>query len=461
MLSTSTLGLSVAGQPPATQTVTVSPGDDVQSVVKAAPEGTTFILRAGVYRMQSVEPKNRDVFRGEGSVILNGSQLLSFQPDPSGSKLWVANATVSNFVHGGCQNAYPLCGYAQDLFIDNVLQTPVSTGQGLKAGTWYFDRSKNKLYVPGNPAGHLAELGTQRYAFYGSAKGVQINNLTVEKYAAPAQSGAIGGNSSGEEWLVNTVESRWNHGRGISLGSGSQILNSNIHHNGQLGISLYGTNSKAIHNEISYNNYAGFGIGWEAGGSKFTGTTDLTVKSNYVHDNKGPGLWTDGNNVGTLYDGNTVVNNLAEGIVHEISYSAVIRNNIVKGNGNVSTVWLWNAQIDVQNSSNVDVYGNTVEVPAGGGNGIAIINQNRGSGPMGPWIATNNHVHDNTIKYLGIHGASGIVDSTGSAAGNLFDSNHYIVQSGTGSGKHWVLNTYRDWQGFLAAGKEVHGNCCN
>jgi hypothetical protein len=342
-----------------------------------------------------------------------------------------------------------------------MLQTPVNSASGLKPGNWFFDRTNGIVHVPSNPAGHHVELGGQAYAFTGNASNVQINNLIVEKYCAQAQIGAVGGSSTGTGWVVNKVESRWNHGRGISLGSGSQISNSFIHHNGQLGISLTGANSKAIGNEISWNNYAGFVAGWEAGGSKFWATTNLVVQSNYVHDNLGPGLWTDINNVGTLYDSNTVINNLNEGIKHEISYTAIIRNNIVKGNGNTPTVWLWNSQIEVQNSSNVQVYGNTVEVPVGGGNGIGLINQNRGTGTLGPWVAANNYVHGNTITHLGDNGASGLVDDTGgnAAVGNQFDSDHYILPH---TGKtHWVWITGKSWAAFQAVGEEVHGVCCN
>jgi hypothetical protein len=452
--------LYLTAQTPAPPTVNLSPGADIQAAVTAAPAGTTFVLAAGLYRMQRVQPKNGDIFNGQGSVVLNGSEILSFQLDPAGSGLWVANASVNLPSSGYCQKTYPLCGFPQDLFIDNVLQIPVDSAQGLKSGNWFFDHSKGIVYLSGNPAGHLVELGGQRYAFFGGASNVQINNLIVEKFCTPAQQGAIGGDASGTGWVVNKVESRWNHGRGISLGSGSQILNSFIHHNGQLGIGLKGENSKAIKNEISWNNYAGFSLPWEAGGSKFWATTNLLVQSNYVHDNNGPGLWTDFNNVGTVYDSNTVTNNLGEGITHEISFNATIRNNIVKGNGKSATVWLWHAQISIQNSSNVEVYGNTVEVPVGGGNGIVIINQKRGAGTLGPWVAANNYVHGNTITHLGPNGASGFVDDThgNNTLGNRFDFDHYIVPNTTRN--FWQWSNGENWLGFKAAGEEQHGTCC-
>src|SRR3954452_11800240 len=51
--------------PPVTTGITLSPGSDIQQAVNSNPDGTTFRLMAGMYRLQSVRPKNRDVFVGE------------------------------------------------------------------------------------------------------------------------------------------------------------------------------------------------------------------------------------------------------------------------------------------------------------------------------------------------------------------------------------------------------------
>ena len=91
-------------------------------------------------------------------------------------------------------------------------------------------------------------------------------------------------------------------------------------------------------------------------------------------------MWTDINNIHTLYEDNVVVNNTGTGISHEISYDAIIRNNIVMDNSGDPRGWLWGANIKIQNSSNVDVYGNKIDMT--GGNGIALIEQNRGSAIM-------------------------------------------------------------------------------
>lgn len=455
----SCLPLAFATSAMAATTITLSVSDNIQTKVNAYPAGTAFVLQAGNYYGVSVIPKSGDTFTGQGSVKLIGSTVLTTKED-SGTSFWVASATPDNTTHGTCQSTHPLCGYSQDLFIGGALQTPVQSTSDLTPGTWYFDRAAGKVYIPRNPGAAVVEIGMTKAAFSGSVTNVSISNMMVEKYANYGQFGAIGGSVSGSGWIVDNVEVRYNHGVGVKLGSGSQLLNSFVHDNGELGISLTGTNSKGIGNEISWNNYAGYAFSWESGGGKFSSTTNLLLQKNYVHDNYGPGLWNDTDNIGTTFDSNNVVHNEMCGIQHELSFAAIIENNTLSGNGYSSTSWLWNGQISIQNSSNVQVYGNTVQVSASSGNGIAIINQNRGSGPMGAWIAANNTVHDNTITYLGTAGGTGMVDDTGShpVLGNSFQNNHYILTVGTTASEHWWWFSVMDFAKFQAAGEDSSGS---
>ena len=440
------------------ETVTLNPGESIQAAVSAHPAGTNFVLKAGTYRLQSVVPLNNDSFIGQGSVILDGATVLNFAADPSGSGLWVANATYIKETRGVCDSDHPLCMQDQDVFIDSVLQTPATSAAGLVAGSWYFDQANGKVYLPVNPSGHLIEMSTASVAFSGKATGVKISHLTVEKYITLAEAGAIGGVENGAGWSVNDVESCWNHGTGVALGTNSQLSNSFIHNNGETGIKFGGSNGKAIGNEISWNNYAGFSTIWEAGGSKFWATTNLLIQSNYVHDNNGKGLWTDTDNVGTSYISNTVLNNSGVGIQHEVSYAAVIRNNIVEGNAPAPTTWLGNAQIRIMNSSNVEVYNNTVETAVSGGNGIAVYNQDRGSGTLGLWVSANDYVHNNNVTYLGVNGESGFQNdgNISQATGNRFDYNSYTLAAGGTA--HWFWYGWATWSYFHQQGQELHGH---
>jgi hypothetical protein len=434
----------------------VTPGADIEAIVAAAPPGTTFIFAPGTYRQQSIAPQDHDIFSGDRKVVLDGAQVLQFSPADGKNGFWTATATPFSDRHGKCEDTHPLCAARQDLFVDGQLQIQVSTLEECKPGNWYFDIGEGKVYLPIDPQNKMVELGDLSDAFHGDAEGIQIDGIVVEKYANRAQWGAIGADGRAPNWVVRNVEVRWNHGVGCHLGPGAQLVNSFIHDNGQLGVSARGANSQIIGNEIARNNYAGYRERWEAGGAKFWATTDLLVRSNFVHDNFGIGLWTDTNNKGTIYEKNTVENNTFMGIDHEVSFDAIIRDNKVDNNGRGKASWLWNAQILIQNSSNVDVYGNDVTVGAVGGNGIAIINQRRGE-----WIASNNYVHNNTITYLGSGGLSGFVDDTKSTEGdmgNRFDFNKHIARQ---QGDHLLWRHIKGWSEVKAEGQEQHGSCCS
>ena len=263
--------------------------------------------------------------------------------------LWVAPFSgKAGQAAGYCLAASPACLYPEDLFSDDVPLKRVESVNALAPGKWFLDYDRSTIYMFDEPTGHSVELSSSRSAFSGSAKGVIVENLIVEKYAVPAQMGAIGGQYPGPGWRVLSSEARLNHGTGIVVGDDAVVQGCSSHDNGQQGIRATGANITVALNNISKNNFAGFDPSWEAGGAKFSYTTNLVVRANKVADNSGVGLWTDIDNVDAVYDGNTVTNNGNEGIKHEISFAATIRNNVVSRNGKDGSVWLWGSQILVQ-----------------------------------------------------------------------------------------------------------------
>ena len=206
-------------------------------------------------------------------------------------------------------------------------------------------------------------------------------------------------------------------------------------------------------NEIAFNNYADFDPFWEAGGSKFFLTRDLIVRDNFVHRNDGTGLWTDIDNIGAVFEKNVVTDNGLRGIQHEISF------NVVERNGLDFDDWLWGAQILVQNSSGVEVYDNKVVVAPSGGDGIALIQQNRGGSEIGPCITVNNRIYNNEITYLGVVGQSGAVADFNQdsmlSGGNSFNFNTHRVNNP--NRRHWAWGGFFNWAGFQSSGQEADG----
>jgi hypothetical protein len=250
-----------------------------------------------------------------------------------------------------------------------------------------------------------------------------------------------------------------------------------LHHNGHVGVNAGGGANILIEsNEISYNNYTRVDPGWGGAGTKFYLSDNLQVIGNYVHHNLGHGLWTDIDNTNTLYEGNWVWWNEHNGIEHEVSYNVIIRDNDVRYNGINNDVWLFGSQILIYNSSDGEIYNNTIIISSQDypGNGISIIHDDRPDPPYGPFYAQNNYFHHNEITYLGLYGGSGIVDDSNdgdsdgdgasdwgcsSEANNLFDYNSYH-HNGIPE-KFQFCETggqeYFTWDEFRAFGQEPNG----
>ena len=192
------------------------------------------------------------------------------------------------------------------------------------------------------------------FAFESTAGDVLISNITVEKYASVAQKGAIHA-TEGTGWTIENCEVRWNSGAGIGIGTGGRVRDCDIHHNGQIGIAGHGRDISIESNRIWSNNIYGFDYTWEAGGVKIALSDGVTFRGNHVHDNNGPGLWCDIDCRNVVYDGNLVENNQDIGIFHEISFKAVIRNNVVRHNGRGYRGGFWRAEIGVAASQDVEV----------------------------------------------------------------------------------------------------------
>jgi parallel beta-helix repeat protein len=302
----------------------------------------------------------------------------------------------------------------------------------------------------GQPGAVLSGDDRVQFAFRNGARNVTIRGLVIEKYANPAQSGAVGG-GGGSNWAIVGNEIRYNWGGGVVLSDGFVVSGNNIHHNRQIGIKGGGTNVLIENNEIAFNNYRDdYSMSWESGGTKFLKTRDLVVRGNYVHDNHGHGLWTDHDNIGTLFENNVVMNNHGSGIFHEISYDAVIRNNRVEGNALLHT----KGGIKIASSSNVEVYGNTL---SGNNGGIYVSQSDRGSGSYGVFEVRNLWVHDNSIAFT--QGFSGLrvegSDIYYTGKNNRFDRNSYRVAS-QANPFFWMgnLRTQSEW---VAYGLDTNG----
>ncbi len=191
----------------------------------------------------------------------------------------------------------------------------------------------------GAPGAVLDGRRVNGYAFGWYAPNVTIRHLTIQHFGevgAYLNQGAVN-HEHADNWVIERNTIRANAGAAVVVGSGNVVRHNCLVENGQYGINTFMATGVIIdQNEIARNN----ADDWESripqcgcsGASKFWMSHAVDITANWVHDNRGPGLWVDTNNVGYRIDGNYVEGNDGEGIYYEISYNARIANNTLKRN---------------------------------------------------------------------------------------------------------------------------------
>jgi len=448
---------------------------NLDSFISGFPTGSEFRFLAGTYRLQNIgtlTARTGDIYHGttSGSTLLttlSGAQLLTgWTPDGSGH-WFVTGVTVENptgnpascsTLAGNFDPDYPNCIHPEDLFMDDVVKLHVSTLPEVVPGTWYFDYAANTVYVGDDPTGMVVELSAVQslYTPLSSAQTVTLADLIVEKFATPQDSGAVNMGYSpfgGYFWVTEGCEVRYNHGSGVACDAETTVRNCYIHHNMRFGLNGAGWNNIVEGNEIAFNNYMKMFNPYDgAGGSKWVFSTDMIIRGNYSHDNWGPGLWTDINNIRILYEDNLVEDNHMAGIFHEISYECEIVNNTLRRNGITSAAFPFypsDGGIQVYDSRNVEVHGNLLEQNY---QEIACLSDARDGtvGIDGPWELTGLNVHGNTVVNTTVPAGGGRSGAETTHPVTQWNNNTYTL--GSAIPERWYYNSigYQQagWQGI-------------
>jgi Right handed beta helix region len=197
----------------------------------------------------------------------------------------------------------------------------------------------------GAPGAILDGRHVNYYAFGGYAPNVTISHLTVQNF------GVTGGNNnqgvvnhnSATGWRVEHSTVAGNAGAGLMVGSGNTLAWDCLLDNQQYGFNAYApgpsgpANIVITHDEIAGNDT----YNWElrqpgcgcTGGGKFWEVTGAVVSDNWVHGNHSVGLWADSDNRGFAFTGNYIASNYGSGLIYEISYNALIKDNTFLRNG--------------------------------------------------------------------------------------------------------------------------------
>lgn len=417
---------------------------ELEEELDVQPDGTTFCLARGTYRLTSpLTPDDGHKLIGGRGVVLTGAKAISGWTR-SGA-VWMASTGGAGPTKTDWSEAllHPQARYQEDLFLTGVPRLrkvgvldggvirgePAST---VSQGEYFIDYDQDRIILGSDPEGRRAELSVTPAAIDSGANAVTVKSLKIQRFAGPGIESA-----GGEGWHIVDNEFRDNHTRALKVYGGARVVRNYIHHNGQYGVAGTGDGNLFSGNEIAFNNAAKFARSstsfWDAGGSKFVRNTRLVLRDNYVHDNFGDGLWIDIDNAGVTIAGNRIEDNYRMGINYEISFSALIQNNSVTDNGDVG-IW-------VNSSRGVRVTENLVKK---NGDAIIIADQDRDG-----YAVRNIKVDNNEVVRSGITGT----DDTRVPS---FVANVYRVSDV--NNKLWMWNDVEvDAAGWKGVGQDLTG----
>src|SRR5581483_1450430 len=436
----------------------------VQAAINARAAGSTFCLKAGVYRVaQPIAPKAGDRFIGATGTVISGGKAVTSWAHVGHE--WVARgeSRVPTLRPGGGYGGsyeYPIAVYGDDLYMDSAaLQKVGVRNQGRTIGSskvgpgqYFVDYDKGEILLGSNPFGHNVELATSSAGIQAHVPDVSISGVTVEMTTGAG----IATSASG--WTLDGDQVRFVHGAGIQIGSNADLSNDNSHDNGTYGIIGSGANIVVQQSVFDHNNTARYYHGgdkqcYDAGGTKFTFTTGLDFEHNTVLNNLCPGIWLDIDNANSRIISNYVEGNFRNGIDDEISYTAKICGNDVETNAGYGIL--------IAASSSDTVCDNTV---ANNGNGGIWLNQlarNEWPSPLGPHLVVNTEVTGNTVNQPhGLDGAheAGVIGTPFAGAvfssSNLWNNNHYVISAAGSQAFAWEGKTL-NWTEWRATGHDL------
>ncbi|WP_110944570.1 right-handed parallel beta-helix repeat-containing protein [Streptomyces niger] len=225
--------------------------------------------------------------------------------------------------------------------------SPPHTTFWLRPGRHRLDADRYAQVVPkegdrylGAPGAVLDGGKTNQYAFGGDAPDVTLRHLTVQGFVAPQNEGVVN-HDSADGWVIEHVTIQHNTGAGLMAGDRQRVRASCLRDNGQYGMNAYKSGGRIGDLVVEGNEIVGNNTGdWErrrsgcgcTGGIKFWAVDGADVRGNWVHDNRGTGLWADTNNNDFRIENNLLETNDGAALIYETSYNAVIRNNTIRRN---------------------------------------------------------------------------------------------------------------------------------
>lgn len=307
--------------------VTTSCPSSLQSLINQASSGSTINVPACTFREAIEINKPLTLIAAPGAKILGSDIWNSWQK--SGNYYVHSGLPTLKPSGGQCEEAYPLCGRTEQVFIDG---TPLTfTDSTEPTATQFTVLNNGKIKIAQDPTNRTVEVTTRTSWIKISSDNVVVDGFTMKHAANNISTGAIHG--VGNNIVISRNNLSFASGPAVKLeGDATNKIDANdISYNGVSGIKI-GPLGTVSNNKIHHNNvYKNYRVRWAAAGIKFVGK-GVIVTNNEVYENNGAGIWTDVLNDNSKITNNIVHHNTWEGIRIEISTNTLVSRNKVYSN---------------------------------------------------------------------------------------------------------------------------------
>ncbi len=385
----------------------------------ARTTSSTIVLRAGSYHGSVVIPTNRSVtiqpYPGE-AVWLDGARVVdNWQPD---GDAWVADGWTAQFdasptysrgvpdgTAAGWQFVnpdYPMASHPDQVWIDGVAQAQVGSRTQVVPGTFFVDYGAKRLYLGSDPTGSQVRASDTVKALVIAGKGSVIRGIGIRGFSPSVPDiGAVAIAASNVTLENVTITDTATTGLAI-FSSNATVRQVSILRSGMLGAQASTADGLLMTGLlVADNNTEHFNRAPVSGGVKIHKSRHVTVSNSALVANRGNGLWFDESVYDMTVVGNDIVDSVGNGLVIELSATAVVADNVVLRSERDG--------IFVSDSGSIQIWNNTI---AENDRGINIVQDSRRASnlsapghdarqtlpdPTVTWITGNVTVRNNVI----------------------------------------------------------------
>lgn len=342
-----------------------NPTQYIQAIVNSNGPGTTYTLKSGVHRMQTIYLDDGDTLEFEVGAVLRGSEDVSgwtWTKDGANNRWWASISSLGSILGGTSRTGYTLWQY--HLILDGEPMAYRDTITAVDEWTAYYDSGADRVYIGIDPATLTTmELGRTSLAISGAnststnvtIRGDRSQPGIIENYTPGPQSENAGVRigRSGQDpiananWLFEDIHVRNFRGMALAHGSNCTVRRVDVYNTGQLGVGGSGSSDSVWEYCAVYRNgIGGWESGWEGGNTKWAHTINHVNRGSWydsvkpteqgtdVHphlDMTGP-LWYDIANDGADVYGCYILDRAhagGRGFFWEISFSVQFYQNML------------------------------------------------------------------------------------------------------------------------------------